>query len=220
MKQKIAVWVCSNSALDYVEHPKDIRVLRSTILFSSANESLEDYSELTADAFYKHLKEDPQDIPKTAYVSYGKVESYIEEAKAEGVTDVLAILISGELSGLVNFFESISESYLPLRIHAFDSRALAYTQASMALNAHALASEGKTVAEILPVLEKIRDTSHVTFTVETLEYLVVNGRLSKRSAMLGNLVNIRPIMHLHEGKVVPFEKVRTKKRALKRMLEL
>ena len=220
MTLKIAVLVCSNVALDYVEHPEGIKVLRSTILFSKENKSLEDFTGITAESFYNHLKEYPQDIPKTAYVSYGRVEEYVEEAIKEGVTDVIAILISGELSGLVNFFVGIENTYAPLKIHAFDSRALAYVEAYMAIRAKELANEGKTVEEILPVLEHIRDTNHLTFTVETLDYLVVNGRLSKKSAMLGNLVNIRPVMHLHEGKVIPLEKARTKKGAIKRMLQI
>ena len=220
MTQKIAIWVCSNAALDYVQHPEGIKVLRSTILFSKENESLEDFTGIKANEFYNHLKEHPQDIPKTAYVSYGRVEEYVEEAIKEGVTDVIAILISGELSGLVDFFVNIKDAYIPLKIHTFDSRSLAYVEAYMAIRAKELSNEGKTVEEILPVLEHIRDTNHLTFTVETLDYLVLNGRLSKKSAMLGNLVNIRPVMHLHEGKVIPLEKARTKKGAIKRMLQI
>ncbi len=105
MKKPIAVWVCSNSAIDYITHSPDIKVLRSTINFQSSPEVYNDYIDMDSDTFYKHLEEYPDDIPKTAYISIGKVEELVDEAINNGIKDVIVILISSDLSGLYSFFE-------------------------------------------------------------------------------------------------------------------
>lgn len=221
MSKKIAIWVCSNSALDYIEYPQDISILRSTINFSSGSDVYEDYLDMDADTFYKHLDESPDDIPKTAYVSVGKVEAFLQQEKDRGVTDVIAILISSNLSGLYSFFEQFAHqnSDDTLKIHPYDSKTLVYAQSYMVLTAHKMAAEGHSIDEITRVLDAIRDNNKLFFAVDTLKYLVVNGRLSKSSAMIGNFLKVRPLLHLEDGKVVPLEKARTTKAAVAKMLQ-
>lgn len=221
MKNNTEIWVCSNSALDYLNHPETIRILRSTISFGSSTTIYEDYIDMDSDTFYDRLETTPDDIPKTAYVSIGKVDQYFEDAKKRGIKDILVILISGELSGLYAFFEQYAHQHQEdsPRIHPFDSRTLVFAESFMALSAHNMLREGKSVPEVIEVLSTIRDHNHIYFAVDTLKYLVLNGRLSKSSALIGNFLKVKPLLQLAEGKVVPLEKTRTSKAAIGKLVQ-
>ena len=90
----------------------------------------------------------------------------------------------------------------------------------MALEAHRLAEEGKSVSDILPYLEKIRDNDKIFFAVDTLLYLVKNGRLSKLQGTLGTMLQMKPLLQLaDDGKVESIEKIRTTHKAHQRCIE-
>lgn len=221
MKKPIEVWVCSNSAIDYITHSPDIQVLRSTINFQSSPEVYNDYIDMDSDTFYKHLEEFPDDIPKTAYISIGKVEELVEEAISKGIKDVIVILISSDLSGLYNFFEHYATQVKDrgINLHPFDSKTLVFGETFMAITATNMIELGCDVSEILEVLQVIKENNTITFAVDSLKYLVVNGRLSKSSAMVGNLLKMKPLLELNDGKVVALERIRTTKMAINKMIE-
>ncbi len=214
---KVAVLVCSNSGLDYLEYPKDITILRSVIHFG--DETYDDYVGMDAKTFYKRITDHPDDIPKTSYVPIGKMIEYFETLENQGYDEALVITISSNLSGL---FEAVKQAAkeVKIKVTAFDSTTLAYPETYMALEAHRLAEEGKSVAEILPVIEYIRDHQHMYFAVDTLLYLVKNGRLSKLQGTLGTMLQLKPMLTIStEGKVETVEKIRTTKKAHQRVLE-
>lgn len=216
--KKIAILACSNAGLDYLDYPKDIRILRSVIHFGT-DESYNDFVDMDAKTFYERIKKDPNDIPKTSYVSIGKMIETFEELEKEGYEEALVIVISSELSGL---YEAVKRtaSEVKLKVTAFDSKTLAYGQAYMVLEAHRLASEGKSVEDIVPYLEKIRDNDMIYFAVDTLLYLVKNGRLSKLQGTLGTMLQLKPLLFIGDsGKVETLEKIRTTHKAHMRVLE-
>ncbi|MFA5470598.1 MAG: DegV family protein [Acholeplasmataceae bacterium] len=216
--KKIAILACSNAGLDYLDYPKDIRILRSVIHFGT-DESYNDFVDMDAKTFYERIKNDPNDIPKTSYVSIGKMIETFEELEKEGYDEALVIVISSELSGL---YEAVKRtaSEVNLKITAFDSKTLAYGQAYMVLEAHRLANEGKSMDEIIPHLEKIRDNDMIYFAVDTLLYLVKNGRLSKLQGTLGTMLQLKPLLFIGDsGKVETLEKIRTTHKAHLRVLE-
>lgn len=215
---KIAILACSNAGLDYLDYPKDIRILRSVIHFGS-DETYDDYVGIDAKTFYERIKHDPDDIPRTSYVSPGTMIKYFEELEAEGYDEAIVITISSKLSGLYDAVKRNAEE-VKLKVTVFDSLTLAYAEAFMALEAHRLAGEGKTVAEILPHLERIRDNNKVYFAVDTLLYLVKNGRLSKLQGTLGTMLQLKPVLQIDkEGKVETVEKIRTIHKAHQRVME-
>lgn len=215
---KVAILVCSNAGLDYLEYPKDITILRSVIHFGS-DESYDDFVDMDAKTFYERINKNPNDVPKTSYVSVGKMIEYFENLEKEGYKEALVITISSELSGL---FESVKRtaSDVNLKVTAFDSKTLGYAEAYMALEAHRLASLGYDTKKIIPYLEKIRDNDMIYFAVDTLLYLVKNGRLSKLSGTLGTMLQLKPLLCLGDnGKVETLEKIRTIHKAHQRVLE-
>ena len=215
---KVAILACSNAGLDYLDYPKDIIILRSVIQFGD-NETYDDYIGMDAKTFYSRISEHPDDIPRTAYVSPGKMIEYFEQLEKEGYDEALVITISSQLSGLYEAVKRIAGE-VNLKVTAFDSKTLAYAEAYMALEAHRLASEGKSVEEIIPYLEKIRDNDVIYFVPNTLLYLVKNGRLSKLQGTLGTMLQLKPLLELtDEGKVETIEKIRTISKAHHRLLE-
>jgi DegV family protein with EDD domain len=216
--KKIAVLTCSNAGLDYLEYPKDIRILRSVIHFGT-DETYDDFVEMDAKTFYERITKDPNDIPKTSYVSIGRMLEIFEELEAEGYEEALIITISSKLSGLYEAIRKLATE-VKIKLHVFDSKTLAYGEAYMVLEAHRLISQGQSVEAILPILEKIRDNHHVYFAVDTLLYLVKNGRLSKLQGTLGTMLQMKPMLTIdEEGKVITLEKIRTIHKAHHRVLE-
>lgn len=95
---KTAILVCSNAGLDYLEYPKDITILRSVIHFGT-DESYDDFIDMDAKTFYERITKDPNDIPKTSYVSVGRMIEFFEDLEKKGYEEALVITISSELSG-------------------------------------------------------------------------------------------------------------------------
>lgn len=215
---KVAILACSNAGLDYLDYPKDIIILRSVIQFG-ADGTYDDYIGMDAKTFYTRIAEKPDDIPRTAYVSPGKMIEYFEQLEKEGYDEALVITISSQLSGLYEAVKRVANE-VNIKVTAFDSKTLAYAEAYMALEAHRLAAEGKSTEEIIPYLEKIRDKDMIYFAVNTLLYLVKNGRLSKLQGTLGTMLQMKPVLFIgEEGKVETFEKIRTIHKAHQRVLE-
>ncbi|MFA6801289.1 MAG: DegV family protein [Acholeplasmataceae bacterium] len=215
---KIAILTCSNAGLDYLDYPKDIEILRSVIHFGDS-ESFNDFIDMDAKTFYERIRLNPNDIPKTSYVSMGSMMETFNNLKAKGYDEALVITISSKLSGL---FEAVkrASNEVELKVTVFDSKTLAYAEAYMVLEAHRLAEEGKSVEEIIPYLEKIRENHQIFFAVDTLLYLIKNGRLSKLQGTLGTMLQLKPLLIIdHEGKVDTLEKIRTTYKAHKRVLE-
>lgn len=217
---KTKVIVCSNSGIDYVNHSYDIDVFRSVVQYSDT-EQYDDYTEISAETFYNRLITDKEAFPHTAYVSPGFMIEAFEKAKKDGYDSALVIVIAKPLSGLHNAVELYSKEVSDFKVTVYDSRCLSYTEALMAIDAAQMFSEGKSMDEVIARLDFIRDNNHFIFAVDTLEYLIKNGRLSRVAGMFANMLSIRPILDLDkEGRVRTLEKVRTSKAARKRLVEM
>ncbi|MGM9970722.1 MAG: DegV family protein [Anaeroplasma sp.] len=218
--KKTKVIVCSNSGIDYVNHPYDIDVFRSIVQYSE-EEKYDDYTEISAETFYTRLVEDKESFPHTAYVSVGHMIETFENAKKEGYDSALVITISKCLSGLNAAISIASENVSDFEVVVYDSHCLAYPEALMAIDAARMLEEGKSINDVLKRLDYIRDNNHMIFAVDTLEYLIKNGRLSKVAGAFANMLAIRPILDLDpEGKVRTLVKGRTSIGARKKLTEM
>ncbi|VEU80345.1 DegV family protein [Haploplasma axanthum] len=218
MSIKKAVLVCSNAGLDYLDYPKDIQILRSVIHFGT-EETYDDFVEMDAKTFYERIDENPNDVPKTSYVSIGRMQEIFEDLEKNGYEEALIITIAKPLSGLYEALLNQAKS-ANIKITVFDSRTIAYAEAYQALEAHRLFEKGYTMDQVIKVLEQIRSNNKWYFAVDTLKYLVKNGRLTKLQGTLGTLLKIKPLLTIDEtGKVQTLEKIKTTPKALNRVLE-
>ena len=112
------------------------------------------------------------------------------------------------------------ESYPDFDIEIVDTKCASLGFGLVVYKAAQLAKQGKTKEEIVEAIKLFsRHMEHV-FTVDNLEYLYRGGRISKTSAFLGGILHIKPIINVEDGKLVPIEKARGRKKAIKRLVEL
>jgi len=88
------------------------------------------------------------------------------------------------------------------------------------LTAARAAASGENLVACRQLAEKARDQTGVMFVVETLEYLRRGGRIGGAQAMLGTILNVKPLLEMQDGQIEAVEKIRTKRKALNRMLDL
>jgi len=209
--EKIGVAVCGNSGIDYLVHDKEIRIFRS--LLNIEKKEYEDFIEINSDDFYSRLVKNPNLDISTAQTSTGKILEMYEEMRTAGYTKLIVITISKLLSGTYQN-AVLAAKMIDMEVIVYDSLSLTYVEALMAMTAKKMADEKKTAEEILTQLDKIRDNNHVYITVDTLKYLIKNGRLSGVAGALGSLLKLRPLLHLSkEGKVDTVAKIRTTAKA-------
>ena len=215
---KIGVVVCGNSGIDYIKHDYDIPVLRSMLLMGG--EEYEDFTGIKADEFYKRLEENPDLHPSTAQTSTGKILETYEMMRDKGYDELVVITISSKLSGTNEGAQLAAKMVENIKVTVFDSKSVATPEIYMALKAAEMAKAESSVSEILVELEKIRDNHGIFVSVDTLRYLVKNGRLSGASGFMGSLLKIKPMLALtKEGKIEAAEKIRTRSKAISRMIE-
>ena len=218
MSKEIAIIACSNACLDYFDYDYNIPIFRSSLHLG--DETYLDHTEIKADDFYKRLEEDSSVFPSSSYMPLGQMIEIYEDLVKQGYKKAIVISISKEMSGIYNAAKMANNEVEGLDVTVFDSKVLAYPQAKMALKAAEMAENGNTVEEIINELEYIRDNNKIYFAVNTLTYLVKNGRLSTTSGFIGNTFKIKPVLTISkEGKVETVEKIRTFKKAVNHVVE-
>lgn len=215
---KIGVLVDGNSGIDYIKHNYDIPVIRSILLFGE--EEYSDFVDITADEFYQKLEDNPDIAPSTAQAATGVILEQYKEMFEKGYDELLVITISEHLSGTYAGCVMAANMLPDKKITVFDSKTVSYPEAKMALKACEMLEEGNGLDEIIEELEFIRDNSMIWFSVNTLKYLVKNGRLSGAAGFVGSLMKIKPMLEVtKEGKVESIEKIRTSAKATERVVE-
>lgn len=159
-------------------------------------------------------------IPFTSQPSAGEFKTAFEEAATNPDDEILTITISGKLSGTIASAETAKTMLPHLNITLFDSLSTALGLGFMVATASDMALAGQSMDKILSRLEQMRRDMKIFFVVDTLEYLHKGGRIGGASAFLGSLLNIKPILTIDNGLIEPFDKVRTKKKAIARIVEL
>lgn len=143
---------------------------------------------------------------------------------AEKQLDAIYIAFSSELSGTyqtaVMIKKQVCEEYPDFNLEIIDSKCASLGYGLVVKKAVELAQTGASKEDIINNIKFNCQHMEHLFTVENLEYLARGGRISKTSAFVGGLLNIRPLLHVDEGKLVPLEKLRGKKKLIKRTLEI
>ncbi len=219
MSEKIGLVVCGNSGVDYMKLDYPVKMIRSTL--NLGGKEYEDYVDIQAKEFYDIIQANPDIDVSTSQTSTGKIASVYEELKDEGYTDVIAIVISSKLSGTYQGAILAKDMVPGINVYVIDSRSVSYGEAFLVIEAIKMIKSGHKTRDIIDKLEKIRDNIYIYVLVDTLKFLVKNGRLSAASGFLGTLLKIKPLLHVQrDGSLVPFEKIRTTSKAQQRLLEV
>ena len=179
--------------------------------------------ELSNDTFYEEMAR-AKEIPKSAQPSMDELTAAFERA-AENGQDVLAIFLSSKLSGTATSAgplaaKMVMDKYPQCRIEVFDSLNTGMPMGFLAIEAAKAAQAGQSLEEVLQVALEARDKIHFVFCPDTLDYLRKGGRIGGASALLGNLLQIKPILTVKEGAVIVLDKVRSQKKAIASIIDI
>ena len=177
---------------------------------------------MSTSEFYERLIRDAPNMPKTSQPSPGQfLETYRKAAKES--QEIISVHVSSALSGTYNSAltaaRQLNESK-EARITVIDSRNASMCLGWMAIAAAESAQRGESSADIINLVLDMIPRLHIPSMLETLEYVRFSGRLGKAEAFLGTLLNIKPILGIEGGEVIPIEKARSKGKALERLLEI
>ena len=184
------------------------------------DETFHDGVDIQPEEFYTRLAT-AKTMPTTAQVSVVSMQEIFERLIAQGA-DVLGVFISGKFSGTMQSAEQARDALgtAASKVTLVDSQASAMALGFQALAAAKAAREGASMAELKRLVEKSRDHIGVYFAVETLEFLHRGGRIGGAQRFIGSALNLKPILALRDGRIEAQDRVRTKSKAIDRVLEL
>lgn len=192
-----------------------IPVIPQYVIFGE--KSYRDDSELDTLTFLKLLKQSKQ-LPKTAAPSPELYKTYFQQAADKGES-VVVITPSEKVSGTYSSAMTARKEFQNADIRVIDSKSIAGNLGTLSLLAHEMAQSGKTADEIEAKIKGLIPRGRTYFLINTLEYLQKGGRIGGARALIGELLQVKPILQIKEGQVAPYDQERTKKRALGKLIE-
>lgn len=209
--RKIAIITDTASDITIEDAKKyDIKLLHYQIVYK--DKTYKDQLEISAKQVIDRLKEE---VPTTSLPSLDEINEVFSDLVKEGYKEVLVIPLSSGLSGCFNAINMVKEDYPELNTVVYDSRSISAPQAVLAMSAAKMADEGYQMEEIVKELDRIRNSQKTFFVVDTLEYLLIGGRIGHVSAAVGKLLNLKPIITIgDDGKYQTVAKVRGRAKAI------
>lgn len=183
--------------------------------------TFEDRVTISPREFMQHLTTlDPTEFPTTSQPSVHRfLETYNRLADTHDA--IISIHLSRRLSGTYqNALLARNSINGRLPILVVDSRSTSMGLGFPVLEAARLAQEGYSLEEIEPAVRRVIEGTHAVFVVDTLEYLRRGGRIGRAAEIVGSILQLKPILRLEEGVVVPFARTRTRPRATAGLIEL
>ncbi|MBN1246834.1 MAG: DegV family protein [Anaerolineae bacterium] len=180
--------------------------------------------DLDADTFYQWLRA-RKDFPTTSQPSAGAFIDFFQQvAENTGTNTILGVFLSSEMSGTIasamqargHLFETRPD----LQIEIIDSRSVSMGLGLQVLAALRAAAKGLSVEETIQAVRRRQAAIHVLFAVDTLEYLHRGGRIGGAARLVGSALNLKPVLTFVDGRVEPLEKVRSRAKSLRRIIEL
>lgn len=176
--------------------------------------------EVDNSTFYKEMDE-ANEFAKSSQPSPNEMYEVFENI-VKNDDDIVGIFLSSDMSGTYSSAnmvkEMVLENYAEARIEILDSRTNCMQMGFIAMEAAKAAKENKTIEDVVEVAKETINNSRFIFTPDTLDYLKKGGRIGGASALFGNLLQIRPILTVADGKTAVLGKVRTKKKTIETMI--
>lgn len=210
MSIRIVIDSTSDVTKDIIEK-YNLKVVPLTVNFEQ--ESYLDKIELSTSEFFEKLTKADK-LPTTSQANPSAFVEAFSEILLEG-DQVLGIFIASEFSGTYDSARIAKDMIGSDNIRIIDSKSVCLGTFSLILEAIELVNQNKTIDEIVEELEKLKDKIVAIAGLDTLKYLEKGGRLSKGQAVVGTLLNIKPILEIKDGKLEVIEKIRGKNKTIK-----
>lgn len=198
---------------------EDVQLFSLRVDFN--NKNYNDIIDIDPKSVYDGMRQGA--VPKTSQVSPEVFLTHFEEL-AKNNEEGLYIAFSSNLSGTYNtavmIASQVREQYPQFKLKIIDSKCASLGHGLLVKEAVRLRNEGLSLDDLASHISNMAEHMTHLFTVENLDYLARGGRLSKSSAFIGGLLSIKPILHVEDGKLIPLEKIRGRKKAINRMIEI
>ncbi len=215
--QRIAVVTDSVAMLpESLARELNIRVV--PIVLTIGDRTYRDGIDLATQEFYRLLRTS-EELPTTAAPSVGEFLRVFEEALNDAEA-VVAVHVSSELTSVYKFALMAAGQIPGGRVHVVDSQSATMAQGFVALAAARAARARADLETVLAAAEDVRSRVRFFAFLETLEYLRRGGRVNGAVAMMGNAIQLKPIVHIVEGQIAAIARPRTRRKATQAMLDL
>ncbi|MEG0250494.1 MAG: DegV family protein [Peptostreptococcus sp.] len=181
-------------------------------------EEYKDRVNLSSEEFYRRIRED-KIMPKTSQITYADFYEVFDKYTKEG-KKIIYISAAASATGTMQSAMLARSEVEGGDIRIIDSNTLCYGIAVLVIKAAELRDQGKSLDEIVEEIEKIKDEVYVTFSCDDLEYLKRGGRISGTMAMIGTVLNIKPLCVIKEGIVDNVANARGKRNVASKLVEI
>lgn len=193
-----------------------ITVVPITVIFND-HPYLENV-EIDSPTFFEKLRTEKA-LPTTAQITMGQMKATYDRLADAGFDEIISIHLSSGITGFFDNLQMFIREYTRIPVYAFDSKIASAGEANMALLAGRLVAKGMSAEAIIPLLQRLRDSTDVFFMVDDLNHLLRTGRISNSSAIIGNLLRIKPLLTFNDqGQIIVAGKERTVKRAFSKIM--
>ena len=216
---KTAIITDSSAYLsDEIKEKANVFVLDVPVFI--AGETYIEGKNLTVQAFYDKMAA-TETLPKTSQPSISDLVLQLEKLQADGYTHVIGLFLSSGISGFWQNIQYLKDEFPDLTLFFPDTLITSAPLGYMVEMSYNMIKTNAPFDFITNELTKIIYQTTAFIIVDDLDHLVKGGRLSNGAAMIGNLLNIKPILRFdEEGKIVVYEKIRTSKKAFKRLYKI
>lgn len=193
-----------------------IHVLPLTIHLG--NESFREGLDISSEQFLARLSQ-ASDFPTVSSPSVSEIQNLYEQIALQS-TEILSLHVSSALEQVYERARKASEGFVGrCKIEVIDSQTVALGQSILARAAAESAAAGTNLDDVVRLVRGMIPHIYSIFFVETLDYLERDGRIGVAQAMLGTMLNIKPLLTIEEGDIIPMEKVRTREKAIEKLYE-
>jgi DegV family protein with EDD domain len=201
--------------------PKEVRdrlqihMIPLSVIFGT--ETYQEEIEISATDFFEEVK--TKELPTTSQPPVGEFVELYQKLSAD-YDAVISIHLSSGISGTYQGAVTSANMVEGIKVFPFDSEISCMVQGFYVFEAAEMALSGKSPEEIMARMDEMRESINAYFMVDDLDHLKRGGRLSGAQAFIGSMLQVKPLLHFVNKKIEPFEKIRTRKKAMKRVAEL
>lgn len=211
---RIAIVTDSTAYLNKKEYEEDnIYFVPLSVIFK--DEVFKEEVDITPEYFFEKVRQVKQ-LPTSSQPTVGDLTKLYQSLEEE-YDAIISIHLSSRISGTFQNVYSVANSMNNINVYPYDSEMAAAGQAFLVKAAAKLAKEKRTVNEIIEKLDEIKKETEIYFIVDDLTNLIKGGRLSRTAGGVATALKIKPVLTFKGGEIVVWDKIRTKKKALKKI---
>lgn len=201
---------------------EEYNIKRASMKINFGEMEFTDQVDIDQESFYQKLKDDHKALPRTTQPQTADFVTIFNDLKSAGYEEIFALHISAKMSGTAQAAQLASEMVTDIKVHVYDTMQVG---PALGLFVYACASylkKGKTADQLTAFIEKMIDQNPILelFTVDSMKYLVKNGRVGRAKGLAAGLLKIKPILTISQGEIAALDKARGDKALQKRMVNL